>query len=142
MNRRQLFDLAIQAMIEQAHGEQEAQAGQTPSFVSQALLDATIEDASIGGSVTRSIAPHHLLKGTVFVAAGQECFLVRLPNPHQYPWFAHRFYVVTHDALRGYRCSCPNAAVRPYVIAQVERFVAAEAAAAAAEEGAGHDSDE
>jgi hypothetical protein len=128
MNKHQLFDLAILTGIEQARGLQEAQTGKTPNFVSQALINSTLEDSTIEGRVARFVAPANMLRGTVFVAQGQSCFLVRIPNPRNYSWFAHRFYVVTHDELRGYRCSCPNEQVRPFVIEQVKKFVAAELA--------------
>jgi hypothetical protein len=126
MNKHQLFDLALLTGIEQVRGLQEAQAGKIPSFVSKATLDSTIADDTIEGQVARYIAPTNMLHNTVFVAQGQECFLVRIPNPGNRWWFANRFYVVSFDELRGYRCSATSERIRPLAIEQVKTFIAAE----------------
>ncbi len=128
MNKHQLFDLAILTGVEMARGVQETQAGKTPSFVSKATIDSTVEEVTIEGQVARYVAAAPMLHNTVFVAKGQECFLVRIPNPHKHAWFAHRFYVVSYDELRGYRCSATSERIRPLVIEMVKQFVAGELA--------------
>jgi hypothetical protein len=109
-----LRDISLQTGIEHARGLIEAQAGQVPSFVSRSLLASTIEDTEIEGQVAHYEYQAH------------PCFVVRIPNPRNYSWFAHRFYVVFADVTGGYRCSARDERTAAAVIEQVKRFVASE----------------
>jgi hypothetical protein len=116
MRNSYMRDISLQTGIEHQRGLQQAAAGQVPSFVSKALIASTIEDSTVAGQVAS------------YVLRGHECFIVRIPNPYGFSWFANRFYVVSGDAQSGYFCSATAENVKAGAIRVVEQFIAASAA--------------